>query len=114
MRTTCHVNPILHQRLVETIRERAHPKWAEELCYLTPMLIDLMADAHDRPVEQSEPAIRALLREHSRVTADPVFFDPRAFERHVHMLVEELEALRRERLENGEWSEVCVPPQMFG
>ena len=32
-------------------------------------------------MEQSEPAIRALLREHSRVTADPVFFDPRAFDR---------------------------------
>ena len=29
-------------------------------------------------------------------------------------LVEELEAIRRDQMPRGEWSEACVPPQMFG
>lgn len=114
MRTLCHVNPVVQQRLIDAICERAQSKWRGELCYLAPMLLDLVTESHERPVEDLEPAIRALLREHSRVTADPVFFDPRAFDHHVQLLVEELESIRREQVAQGAWSEACVPPQMFG
>ena len=114
LRTQCQTNPRLQERLVHAIRQRAHHNWVEDLCHLAPMLIELLGEQHDRPVDQTEPAIRALLREHSRVTADPIFFDPRAFDRHVRMLLVELESLRREQLEEGEWSDCEVPPQMFG
>jgi hypothetical protein len=114
LRTHCHVNIVLEEQLIHAIRRRALPGWVEELAHISPVLVDLLCEAHDRPAYDLEMAIRAVLREHTRVTCDPAIFDPHAMEHHVRLLVDLLDDLRRQQMRRGEWSEVAPPPQMFG
>jgi hypothetical protein len=114
LKTHCHINAGLEQQLIDALRQRAMAGWADELIYAVPMFVDLLYESHDRPMYDLELAVRAMLREHTRVTADPIMFDRHAMEHHVRLLVELLDHLRRQQMDAGQWSNTAAAPQMFG
>jgi len=82
---------------------------------MLPVLLDLVAEQHDRPVRDLAPVIRSVLHERG-------FFDggDRGVEHNddveeqVEVVVDVLEKLRLDALEEGRWSNAPVTPLMFG
>lgn len=110
-----HINPEFQQRLLNALRQQADEEWIEDLRLCLPIVLELMAEHHDQPTRQFAPAIRAVVRDRCVIGAsEPRRFGHEAMERHVELLITELEKLRDIQIRRGDWSESNTPPQMYG
>ena len=98
------------------IDRKCDPQWKDELRYCMPLLIDLINEAYDQPFDQIEPAIRCIISEHCQVdlAGDAPAHDDVALERHVHIVIGAMKRFHRTQCRRHVWSDVPVPPQMFG
>lgn len=116
MQTFCYINVSLEQHLAAAIRRQCEKSWAENLCRCVPMLVDMIIGSHDKPVKHFEPAVREMVIERCVIGAAPTCnrCDPHVIDRHVRLLLAELETLRNRQLTEGDWSDAPVPPLMCG
>ncbi|MHC4994188.1 MAG: hypothetical protein ACYTGQ_03955 [Planctomycetota bacterium] len=103
-------------RLENAIRDGATSGWRDGLRLCVPHLIELMESSHNRPMTQSRDAIRSVVADFCLRgdLGDMRDGSSVMLEVHVKFLVEELEKCRKMRIKGGDWSDVPVPPQMFG
>ncbi|QNN22374.1 hypothetical protein HED60_08835 [Planctomycetales bacterium ZRK34] len=116
MQTFCHINVSLEQHLADAIIRQCEKTWADNLCRCVPMLVDMIISEHEKPVKHFEPAIREMIIERCVIGAAPTCHrcDPHVIDRHVRLLLGELEHIRSNQLEQGDWSDAPVPPLMCG
>lgn len=83
-----------------------------------PILLELLAECHDRPAHYFTPTIRRQLIEHCFIIDNGDDMDKQervvSLEQQVQMLVRVLEQLRQTLLRQGQWSDAPVTPQMYG
>lgn len=113
MKTLCHVDPLLQESLLKSLEKRSDPNWLHAVRECVPICLDLMAEAHEKPAQRYEPIIRTILHDHCRIPLHPTQ-ENAELDRHVQLLVRELERTRVELCAAGEWSQVPCPPLMFG
>ena len=81
-------------------------------------VLQIIAEHHDRPVEQVRPVLRRLVEEHAHFddSGDAVL-DPKhdqSVDQTVELFVEVLEQVRLEAYRQGNWSDAPVTPLMCG
>ncbi|MFW6059161.1 MAG: hypothetical protein ACODAQ_03215 [Phycisphaeraceae bacterium] len=85
---------------------------------LLPVLVELLDEAHDRPVAELEPVVRELVAERNFVeeSGDPVMEGRQAevMKLYVAVYLRVLERLRQQALDSGAWSNMRATPEMFG
>jgi len=81
-----------------------------------PQLVDLLEQIHDRPVSELADSVRSIVSERCRLRAqgERGRIEDYAYWSALGWLIHEMERLRRAELRCGEWSDLPVPPQMFG
>lgn len=77
-------------------------------------LLDLMAEFHDRPVQELRPMIRRLIHEKTCLDNMEPTSHRQSMDSQVDLAVEVLENVRRQGLDNGQWSDQPSTPLMFG
>ncbi len=116
MNSHCHINPHLQERLEQAIRLHYNTQQQATLLPILPILIHLLAEQHDQPVEQYKHVILSIILENARPydVLDPNSpgFDNTDLD--MDQLIQALESIRQEQLDTGDWSAVPTPPQMFG
>lgn len=88
------------------------------IMWLTPVLVDMMAETHEQPADKLGPMIRRLLVEQhfcddngDNVVADA---EEELLDNLVRLIVQVLERVRRSAIANGQWSNAPVTPLMCG
>ncbi|MBI1369655.1 MAG: hypothetical protein GC162_13500 [Planctomycetes bacterium] len=114
MNTQFHLNPELQSQLLASIDQYADAAWRDKLRRCAPQIIALVCDSHDQPVRHLQHPIRELIVEHCLCGAGQNDADPHTVDRHVKLVLAELEKLRGFQITAGDWSDAPVPPQMFG
>ncbi|NBB94923.1 MAG: hypothetical protein GVY16_04195 [Planctomycetes bacterium] len=114
--TLCHVDREAEHRLIDCVASRAGAGWVGQLHLYAPQLVNLMAEAQDRPMKLFTPQVRRIVLEyeHCDEGGDACSHDEQALEQHVQRLIEALDELRRKRLKEDRWSFVPAAPPMFG
>jgi len=114
--TFCQIDRESEHRLVESVASRAADEWVAQLHLYAPQLVNLMAEAHDRPMKLFTSQVRRLVQEyeHCDEGGDACGHDEATLEQHVQLLIEALEELRRERFREDRWAFVPAAPPMFG
>lgn len=77
-------------------------------------LLDLMAEFHDRPVVELRPMIRRLIHEKTCLDNMEPSQHSQSIDKQVDLAVDVLESIRRQGLDNGQWSDQPSTPLMFG
>lgn len=116
MDTQANVRRELREKLCRAIEQRADRRWAEDLVRCVPVVIDLVDQEHQRPVRELAPSIRRILTEWCLTgTGGPARnYSEADLERHLELVIREMEKVREVQLRRGEWSSQQTPPEMFG
>mgnify|MGYP000953285519 CR=1 FL=1 len=77
-------------------------------------LLDLLAENHDRPVEELRPAITRLILERAYMDNVMALGSAPPLEKQVELTVVVLERVRQMAMERGQWSDQQAAPQMCG
>ncbi len=111
-----HLDPDAERDLFEGIARRGGSEWACELRGCLSVLIDLMHDNCQTSVPELQDAVRRIVFEHTDIDegGDAQHHDTHTALRQIEVVINELERIRRKRINRGDWSQVPCPPLMFG
>ena len=106
----------VHGRLSRALCSQGGMDCEAQLSCCVPLLVDLLFEFHNEPIEHMTTAVRRVIIEHCVVDegGDALTHDTHAMEAGASLIMEELSALRQELLDSGQWSEQPVPPLMCG
>lgn len=102
--------------LTKAIHRHCDPSIRKDISRCVPQLAALLDSMHERPINELAHAVRELIHESCRVHAaiSVCGRSADALDESIHALLKDMEHLRRRELRSGHWSEISVPPQMFG
>ncbi|MAE61193.1 MAG: hypothetical protein CMJ49_07535 [Planctomycetaceae bacterium] len=105
-----------HARLYEVIQQHGDAISSAELRYCVPRLVNLLYDSHDHLVDDLTPSVRLLVAEHCDCDegGDAPIHHADKLDVIVRHITRALEDLRSALHKRGQWSQVPVPPQLFG
>lgn len=116
MSTGTDLTAELEQTLNQAIQRRGDIAWREDLSRCVPLMVELLSRSHDQSVDHLRSAVRELIVERCVIGSAACCgrSESDAIDRHVELLLAEMERQRRRQCRRGTWSDAPVPPQMFG
>ena len=105
-----------HATLNDVIQRYADDISSAELRYCVPRLINLLYESHDHPVDDLMPGVRLLVTECCDCDegGDAFVHHADKLDIFVRQITRALERIRGALHTRGQWSQVPVPPQLFG
>lgn len=105
-----------HAKLTEAMMRFGDRLSSAELVHCVPRLLDLLNESHHRPIDELAPGVRLVIVEHCDCDegGDASVHHAAELEVLVRQVIAELDRVRLTYLQRGHWSDVPVPPQMFG